>query len=111
MSKTKKIVFAIFFILTGIALIWWQIYLPIVDAMNHKPEIKYEYKALVFGPVMLLFGIYMLFAPKDIDFSRGYIPGDKKQNRFVLITALLFLIIAAVTFFLFQKVIQSYGYR
>ena len=110
-EQNKKNILAIIFILSGIALIWSQNYLPIVDAMNHKPEIKYEYKAPGFGPVLLLFGIYMLFARKHIDFSRGYIAGDKKQNRFVIIFGILMILIILATVIVFQKVIGSYGCR
>ena len=70
MSK-KRVIGAAFMILLGIVIIWWQMNLPIKDAMNQVPGIQYYLKGVVMGPFFLLVGLFALFTPPDIDMLTG----------------------------------------
>lgn len=110
MSKTKKTIGAIFFILLGMAIIWWQIYLPIVDAMNHEPTIKYYLAGIVIGPSSFLAGIFVLFTPQDVDFLTGSTNGSKKHEKYGIIFILIFFLVEAAIWYFFDKLIKNYGY-
>lgn len=107
-SQTRKRSAAIIFVLLGLAIAWLQIYLPIADASHHKPEIRYSFKRMLLGPLMLLAGIMLFFSPRDAGLNAMRVNIKHKKYRWIL--AVIYVLLMIGGFYLFKRVISSYGY-
>ena len=96
----------IFVFLLGAAVAYWQIVLPILNAMNHVPDISCTTELVGIAPVAMAFGLFMALA------------GARTQRLFsgpssiILVIGVLVLVavIAFGTIYGLETILRSLGY-
>ncbi len=107
-SKTRKRMLGVLFILIGLVLGYFFIYLKIAD-MEQQKEITYSVKAMVLVPFSMVFGLYyILFTPSG---SGAWKDLTVKERPIFIITLVLAAASTFFTVYVFSRQLSLYGYN
>ncbi len=99
-------------LVAGVIMCYWQIYLPLRDAQLYAPSISYSYKGVIIGPISLIAGIILCFAPHDYDWKqRKLIQEEKRHTYFNVLLLVIVLLTAVGTIYWFKHCLAQLGYQ
>ena len=96
----------LFIFVLGAGLGYWQIVMPIMKALRHAAYIDYASEAVVFAPIAIFFGLFLLVFGAE---GLGFI--SKPPSKTVLVFLLIGVVILAFAgLFGMEHIMKSLGY-
>lgn len=104
-KKVSPVLLGLLFIAGGLVCSYFFIYQKLQQMAEHATSISYSMKAMMLGPVLLIFGLYYaLIRPSDIN------PQSPRDKKWLYIFIGIFIVAMIVLYEWFKTEAQGYGY-
>lgn len=107
-SDTSARLLGFGFLSAGIALIYWQGYLPLLGATEHRPLIEYSVKLIVLGIFLVCFGLFCVIRGLA---GYTYVAEIKGRPRAMKVLVGISLVVALGLWGVIDHVFGTYGYN
>lgn len=105
-DKSARLV-GLVFACAGVGVVYWQGFLPLMAAMEHRPLIEYSVKLIVLGMFITWFGLFCLVCGLA---GYTYVVEIKKRPRALKVFIGVSLVVSLVLIWLIEHVFAAYGY-